>query len=80
MNVQKITVNNQESTIEHPIETVDSSQIDLALSDEEGYVICNISDGEINTKNFDSRSASVSYNDDSNAVFNIGDSSGYVIA
>ena len=80
MNVQKITVNNQENSIEHLIKTVDSSQVDLSFSDEDGYVICDISDGHIKTKNFNSRTASVSCNDDSNAVFNIGDSNGYVIA
>ena len=74
MDVQKIIVNNLENDIEHPIETVDSSQIDLSFSDENGFDICNISNGHIITKEFNSKFVSETVDNNVNTIdFSISD-------
>lgn len=79
MNVQKITVNDNVSELNFVEQNKDQSQNDLNIGDSEGNVILKLKDGQIETKNFDSRRTPCEFYDDSNANLNIGDENGNVV-
>ena len=60
MDVQKIIVNNLENDIEHPVNLITGpNDVDLLFNDEDYNTLVEFSDGEIKTKNFNSKKLSL---------------------